>query len=277
MKPDIIFRIFDGSDALLGEVSAHKFILGLSSPVFKKSFFGVESADKTAKSLNIDDTTVEAFELFIEFIYDVALVKKDLVYKMTDLKAIFDVAYLAQKYEVASLHSALESVIKKLTITMENIVDIASTALNYSRFPIESEALFLHCATFLSKAFKTSDSKLQFAGDLLGFAGDAEVCLKLLGKIKEIQCLNCGYGTTNCRDGSTITAEDVKNLVIGANVRGNVALDYNNSSHKRCRGLNGIVQSNDANEVAVDFEDGTRTIPYNMKDNFNVHILIFNC
>ena len=74
MPPDVIFHVIencevdgDRDDRKTGQVSAHKFILGGVSHVFRKMFFG--AMKENGDIVEIKETTKEAFATLINYVY----------------------------------------------------------------------------------------------------------------------------------------------------------------------------------------------------------------
>ena len=65
LPPDVTFRVF-GMDRE-GDISAHKFLLAGISNIFRNTFFSPMKEEKDV--LVVQDTTLEAFTLMINYIY----------------------------------------------------------------------------------------------------------------------------------------------------------------------------------------------------------------
>ena len=63
---DVIFRVTEKDSEKTGEILAHRLLLAGSSPVFRKQFFG--PMKEKQEVIEIQDTTVEAFTVMIDFI-----------------------------------------------------------------------------------------------------------------------------------------------------------------------------------------------------------------
>jgi len=189
MKPDVTYRIMEKDGMKLqGEVKAHKFVLGMSSPVFRMSFFGMENIDRNASTIDIYDTKVKPFQLMIDLIYNKTSASERLQ-QMKDGQEIFDLYYLAHKYELTKLEIILEDVASKLHVTRETLMDFATVALEFTHFPKISDALFSNCVKYLKGVLATSEDFVNFAAEYSG-SGYEVVCLKLQAKMRELQTTN---------------------------------------------------------------------------------------
>ena len=70
IPPDVFFLVFPSKGGDEGEtrIAAHKFLLAGTSPVFNRQFFG-PMRDDTFKEVPVKDTTPEAFDTMVNYIY----------------------------------------------------------------------------------------------------------------------------------------------------------------------------------------------------------------
>jgi len=77
---------------------------------------------------------------------------------------------------------------------MENLIEVASTALKFSQFEELSKAVLASCARFLKKEATNPADQLELVLTL-GGNGKAEVAIKLLELVKKLpprgKCFNC--------------------------------------------------------------------------------------
>ena len=71
LPPDVSFLLADAEDSNSSRtIRAHKYFLGAVSPVFRKQFFGPMKNDRD--KIELKETTAEAFQTMIDFIYRMA-------------------------------------------------------------------------------------------------------------------------------------------------------------------------------------------------------------
>ena len=69
IPPDVFFLVkeSDGKDEESKRIGAHRLLLAGTSPVFRRMFFG--PMKETGEVVEVKDTTPEAFEAMIDYIY----------------------------------------------------------------------------------------------------------------------------------------------------------------------------------------------------------------
>jgi len=179
----------------LGEVKGHKLIIGLFSPVFKSEFFG--PAKDTKDTIPVRETTLEAFEKMLEFIYS-----KETDWSSLTVLEFYDVVNLAEKYDIPELMGHIKSQMDNIPLSMENVMEVADSAYDFNQFPDVSYSLLLRCAKFIKSKLRTPARLLEFAVDQSGSGQEATV-LKLMALIKQSECSNCN--STPCKNGQEIT------------------------------------------------------------------------
>eukprot|EP00092_Neocalanus_flemingeri_P088766 GFUD01112199.1.p1 GENE.GFUD01112199.1~~GFUD01112199.1.p1 ORF type:complete len:299 (-),score=61.73 GFUD01112199.1:141-1037(-) len=202
-------ELADGPDIerMLGEVRGHKLLLGLFSEVFRRSFYG--PAKETKDIIPVKQTTLGAFEKMFEYIY-----QKEVQWGPLTVLELYDVVNLAEKYDISGLMEEVTNQIVNVPLTMENLMEVADTAAQFTQFPTVSSPLLLTCAKFLKKNTKTPAELLQFATDQAG-KDQADTVLQLLALVKglpagkdlpALKCHNCRED--KCVNGSVITSSD---------------------------------------------------------------------
>jgi len=215
IQPDVVFRIVDNKagNVLKGLVVAHRVLLAAASPVFRNMLFKVDTRDRSSLSIDLNDTSVEAFQLAIDTVYNKASAEVELN-QLTDLTRVFELAYIADKYELFNLERALVRIVSKLSVDIDRLVEIATIADQFKIFAKVSDALFLHCAEFLFDFYKGKEKFIyEFANKHIG-SGCEMVCFKLIAKVTEVAasapsppspppiCGNCGADP--CRNGKQV-------------------------------------------------------------------------
>merc|ERR1711892_793356 len=184
-------------ETMLGEMHGHKLILGLFSPVFRKCFYG--AAKETKDVITAKQTTLEAFKLLIDFIYS-----KDIAWTTLSVLELYDVVNLAEKYDMPKLSEELKTSLEKTALSMDTVVQIADTAVQFTQFPDMSSALLKRCSTFIKEELKTPSRLFEFAKDQSGRGNEVTV-LKLMAMI-DVSCSNCRQDP--CKDGQLMTTID---------------------------------------------------------------------
>lgn len=87
--------------------SAHKLILASGSPVFEAMFYGPAKSEE--ETVEIPDCDIKAFELMLQYIYGNIFRLK----QINILDNVFEIIYIASKYQVADLLQVLQEKLKK--------------------------------------------------------------------------------------------------------------------------------------------------------------------
>jgi hypothetical protein len=116
------FKNESNSDVILiidgNRVPAHKFLLGLKSPVFYKMFFR-HFEESNAKEIEIKEASIRSFEVMLKWIY---CQKFDLNDKNDYLLAI-DVFKLCHRFELQRLMETIErKLIEMITICNNDVI-----------------------------------------------------------------------------------------------------------------------------------------------------------
>ena len=204
---DVTFQIIDEvvaeDRAVLGEVKGHKVILGAFSPVFKSMFFG--PLKETRDVIPIEQTTLEAFEKLIEYIY-----QKDIDWSNMTVLEMYDIVNLAEMYQMPDMMNEIKTQMEVVAITDETLMDIAHTAAQFSQFSDVSSTLLHTCARFLQKTKKSPGERLEFAMNQSG-GGQEATTLQLLVLARDLpalECGNCGEAKEKCMDGKVVASRD---------------------------------------------------------------------
>lgn len=211
---DVTFQINDTSrevvaedKAVLGEVKGHKVVLGAFSPVFKSMFFG--PLKETRDVIPIEQTTLEAFEKIIDYIY-----QKDIDWSGMTVLEIYDIVNLAEMYQMTDMMKEIITQMENVSLTDDSLMDIAHTAAQFTQFSDVSSALLETCAKFLQKSVKTPEKQLQFALAQSG-GGQEATALQLLVLVRDLpslECFNCGEARNKCLDGQLVVYREKFNI-----------------------------------------------------------------
>jgi len=150
---DVTFLVKNSQDGV-EKFQAHKLLLSLVSEVFKTRFYG--SFGETSDILEIQEIAPQAFETMINFIYH-----KDCHLDKKSAEEIFEIANVAEMYDIAQLMVEVKRAVKRIPVTMTNVADLAHTAEQFSMFPSVSTTLMRSCVKFL---YSIGYQVLDFSG-----------------------------------------------------------------------------------------------------------------
>ena len=183
-------------------LEAHKLIFALHSDHFKNAFYGSGTAFKESEEgvVVVKETTKEAFEDFVGFNYE-----KRIEFEKKSLAELFEILNLAERYQVKELKDRVSKFMKNFTLTMSNVVDVATAAKEFSHFENLSNDLYASCVAFVGAKFTDAQSVLTFVQG----NEDKMTVMKLLQDIKNPggTCRNCKQNP--CRNKSYISANDL--------------------------------------------------------------------
>ena len=192
------------------EVKAHKFIMAMGSPMCMKQFYG--ALKETEDTIVIKSTTKDAFVTMVDFFYgkEVHLAKKN-------IEELFEVANIAEKYQIEALKEKLQEVAQKFPLNEENVVTVASIADNFSQFGTLANTILIRCSEFLSSVLTVPDDFSVFANKFVE-TEQAVIALKLLAGMKKVNptVKNCCMLKT-CRRGKPML--DIADFVVGDSVQ----------------------------------------------------------
>jgi len=205
-----------------GEIRAHKFILAASSPVFKAMFFGPMKESKDV--IEVKGTSFEAFKRLLEYIYHV-----DIECKNISIFELYDIVNLAEMHDMPKLKEELTIQMKNIPISMDNVIEVATTANEFSQFEEVSDAVMMSCVNFLQKTINDpADERLEFA--LTQFAsGNGKIALKLLALVKQLPPL---IRCKNCKGKPCVVGEDVPYVKMREGLKMKM-LEYYPSFHEK--------------------------------------------
>ena len=163
LPPDLFFLI-QGEEKESGRqiktIGAHRFVLAAVSPVFRRMFFG--PMRETAEMVEVKETTSEAFEAMIKYIYNPPGGETFDLDQIGCPQKLFELLTLANKYQIMSLATLTSDALGSLALTRENMIFTATVARNYKEaFDDVSTKVLVRCLKFL---FDTTSG----AGDILG-------------------------------------------------------------------------------------------------------------
>ena len=130
LLPDVTFQVEEEGSSK--EVVAHRLLLAGVSTVFRKLFYGPMKEEQ--ELVVIKDTTFEAFTTMINFIYQTHGMNN---FSMKDIvcpESLFEIFNVSERYQVTELNDKVKETIKVFPITIDNVVDAASTAKTFAVF-----------------------------------------------------------------------------------------------------------------------------------------------
>ena len=185
---DITFKVVDKGEQVVAKFEAHKMIVALHSDHFRNAFYGSGTKFKegTEGVIVIKETTKEAFEDFLGFLYE-----KKIDFKTKNLEELYEILNLAERYQVDELKVRVTEVFKNFPVTLDNVVEVAATTELFSHFEVPSKDLYSRCVALMEEKFETAGSLVHF----IQSNEDKTTMMRLLSDIKKEncpkKCLNC--------------------------------------------------------------------------------------
>jgi len=163
---DVCFEMKDNS-GMKQQIKCHKLILAQVSPIFKQQFFGPMKEEN--EKVEVEDSSFETFKIFIDFIYkEMEIPKFYSIKTVGEMEELFEMIYLAEKYQVEQLKRYLNSVLNHcISIDDSNVFQYLQEIEKYRCFDAEysimKERCFHHLDTKWSSFFNTSMPKIHDA------------------------------------------------------------------------------------------------------------------
>jgi len=222
---DITFEIIENDKCKGRKIKAHKSILAAFNPVFKRMFCG--ALKETKDVIPVEPTTAEAFENMIKFLYHV-----DIDYKNMTVSEIFDLVNLAERYDVPKLMQELMVRLTNVPLAMNNFMEVAHIASEFSQFEDASAALLLHCAKYFHEELTEPREQVKFVVAQQS-EGRGIAALKLLSLAESMPPAVC----ENCREKDCLAGRRVprKKLFRGQHVMANMKSSYWKNKGKMLR------------------------------------------
>ena len=197
LPPDVTFKIVEDDE--VHDVNAHKMIMAMASPVFRK-MFKQHFKEKDSKEVKVEETTRAAFQAMVDAIYNTKQLSASLEGKT--VQEIFDVLNLAVQYEIPELKLGVRNILKAFPVTKDSALEVAIDAKKYARtFGEEAELLFLLCATVLKSKFSNANSVIEYITENYH---SKDVVIELVVLMKN--CSNCLQD--ECKDGRDVEEND---------------------------------------------------------------------
>ena len=198
---DVTFSFDKVSSITYGkkEIKANKVVLALASEVFKAQFFGSIPAGPV---VYVEDSNAEAFGIFVDILYNVKVELKDM-----NPMLLGDLFYLAEKYQVDAIKSAIVEDINLRQIEVKDVIDVLTVVESKSHLVQFADSLhqlclkvFLKSSDNIFKLFNMSDPDDESISRMLHrFMIKAHT---LKDEENDKLCSNCQQFP--CLDGSTV-------------------------------------------------------------------------
>ena len=176
---DVHFEIEDEEGTCVGVVGGHRAVLALKSPVFKAMLYGAMA--ERGDVIKIKKTSVFAFKEMLVYMHDA---KMDWRPWSIDMRELFRMADLAERYNLPGLSERVIDYAKKCLYPKEKLLEIASLAEGFNMFTELSEALLDNCAMFLATILETPEVHNNIVKEWSGL--DAEIMVtafRLLARV----------------------------------------------------------------------------------------------
>jgi len=143
-------------------VSAHRLVLGLTSPVFRTQLYG-RWKDGGEQVIEVKDVTFPAFRTMVNYIYGVPLSYSVEFLTLEKAQELFNIVYAAKKYLIPQLLQEIVALINKAAITTNTIEvkELARLAGHNSHLEEASVALLAKCEEERENAKKVSERILE--------------------------------------------------------------------------------------------------------------------
>jgi len=207
---DITFKfVGNEKNQIEKEIKAHKLFLASQSSVFTKMFYG--AVKETKDFIQVEQTSTEAFEKLLDYFYSVDIDCKDV-----SVSELFDIVNLAEKYNVPKLMDELMKQLAIIPLTMENMMEVATTASQFSQFEGASSALLLHCAQYFNEKVPQLSDRVEYMV-AQNAEGNGVVALNLLSLAQALPLTKC----ENCKERDCLAGQEVpqSKLVKGLKVK----------------------------------------------------------
>jgi len=245
------------------KVKAHKLIMAMCSPIFKKQFYG--ELKEIEGEIVIKDATKDAFVTMLDFFYC-----RELDWEKKTVEEFFEIANMAEKYQVNALKEKIEVAVREfLHLSKENVVMVAAIVKKYSQFEDLANYILEKCRVFLSSVLTLPDDYCEYAKKYVG-SEFADVALELQAEMKEVgpnlkKC--CKLNT--CRRGKPMMT--VSDFELGEMVQFNPgAKDHVEDAHRiKCvegtvDAVKGIVLSTESGRHIIMLKGGEHWIKERM-------------
>jgi len=202
---DIRFKILQDSGEIAGEVKAHKLLLSLVSPVFRKVFFNSEKSraetckEEGLEKFEIKGSCLVSFKYFIRYLYSGRA--EDL--RELDLDQLFQLFLLADKFQVRGMKKSVRSYIKAANI--DEYIDTFKVLIKYD----DNYILENVCSDVYRKCVKSIRDKCTL--DNLRFSDYMEEISRDDPDIQNIVLLRL-RAELDAMDKKTATKNDIKSL-----------------------------------------------------------------
>ena len=153
--------------------------------MFMKQFFGSMKEEKEV--INVENTTAEAFQTLIDFIYRHP---KEDAFPLDQIKCaqkLCEVLELAERYQILALKTLVKEAVRDFDVTRKNIIFTATVAKNYKvMFDDIYETLSVKCLKFLHSTTENFNDMSALMEDTMESFPEASLDILLeLKKVKD--------------------------------------------------------------------------------------------
>ena len=170
--PDIFFRVLQDRDENIETeaqdenedkakmIRAHKMLLAGASPVFKANFFG--PMKMTGEVMEVRETTIEAFNTLINFIYWPPGKPAFSLKYITCFEELCNIVEISERYQIMDLKQLAKEAIQNLKVTAKDVIIVATVANRYKAFEDIQEILMSKNVAYLEKTMKSANDVISF-------------------------------------------------------------------------------------------------------------------
>ena len=174
---DVTFTIIDDNTLeVVGEVSAHKLVLGLKSTVLRTMFFTPGEEQEVEVK-----TSLVAFHLMVQHVYGGAC-----RWEGVSLLDMFHVAFLATRYHLAQLMEQVVAGCAGLPVAGEEVEAAAAAEEFAELFPRAAEAVLEACSSSLACSLTSSSDLAMFAARC-SESSRGPTALRLLARLQMVK------------------------------------------------------------------------------------------
>ena len=141
---DVTFRIVDHEhDNRVFLISAHKLVLGLTSPMLKSQLSGSLGQSQV---IEVEDVSPSTFRMMINYIYGIPMPYSVEFLTFDDVHQILNTAHAAKKYQIPQLTDEIVALVSKAVFSISSDVNaIEDMANQFSFLGDVSQAVLSKC------------------------------------------------------------------------------------------------------------------------------------
>jgi len=183
---DVKFKFKDSETKETREILAHKLVLSCASEVFKAQFYG---DDLDEIEIIIEDSSLEAFKIFLEILYNVKVDLKELSFQL-----LSEMFYLGEKYRIDMLKKEVIDNLPIKEINADNLLMAAKVVENNSSLETFSKVLYDMCTRFVFKhpfiVLKLFTTEMDEGESISSLK---KITARMFGTGEMENCMNCKH------------------------------------------------------------------------------------